>query len=364
MLNMLSCYFYDRKFKVKNGAFTSELFDIKAGAPAGNSSSSLIFTLYINDIFEALDLPFVLYADDLVFYADATNFEKGMEEIQKNYKKLGIWCKENSLKINASKTKVMLFHKAHDHRSGKLLKGNILLNGDVIEVTSSFKYLGVMLDPTLSFMDHFDKVETKLNGALSKLYAIKRYMTERSLKTIISSYVISIYEYCIVIWAVQPEAALLKLQGKIDRFLFNFYYPILAKKKKKGKKIIKIDNNQLLDKVGIHTVSERRSYLQVKFIIRHISSGLFEGWFKKSSVGDDKTIVGRLIVENNKKEVVKDQSKSKDSKQYNDSVKWACISAFNKFVEKCKPTVTTTMGQFLIMCENRIKKSRLSNYVT
>ncbi len=56
----------------------------------------------------------------------------------------------------------MYFYKANDHKSKNLIGNVIRLNNEDIQVVQSFKYLGVHLDSTLSFMYHYEHVKKKL----------------------------------------------------------------------------------------------------------------------------------------------------------------------------------------------------------
>ncbi len=77
LIRLLISYFTERKFRIVNGDHTSGYFDINNGCVAGSCMGPLAFTLFINDISNAIELPHVLYADDLVVYVNCTNFDEG-----------------------------------------------------------------------------------------------------------------------------------------------------------------------------------------------------------------------------------------------------------------------------------------------
>ncbi len=116
--------------------------------------------------------------------------------------------------INSGKTNVMLFHKANDHRSKGLLGNVIRLNNEDIKVVDKFKYLGVYIDSTLSYMSHYDHVKLKITIALDKMYSFRRFFSTNVVKTFFSCYVISNADYCISLWSVQTDIYLDKLQNK------------------------------------------------------------------------------------------------------------------------------------------------------
>ncbi len=235
MVKSLYIYFQDRSFRIKNYNFLSNEFNIKSYTPAGSCLGPIIFSLFINDIGEALTLPYVLYADDLVFFVDTTNLSEGMKKIDECYLNLVNWCASCKLTINASKTKVMYFHKANDYNSKNFLGKVIRLNNEDIEVVQSFKYLGVNLDSNLSFQIHYDHVKLKTSIALGKMYSLRRYFSLNVVKVFISCDVNSISDYCIVIWCVQSDLIIEKIQKKFNNFIFTYFYPTLALRAKKSR---------------------------------------------------------------------------------------------------------------------------------
>lgn len=188
----------------------------------------------------------------------------------------------------------MYFYKARDWCSKSLLEGNVLLNDKEVKVVSSFKYLGVTLDSTLSFKEHYTTTETKLNSAISKLRSIKRNIPVTLMKTIISCFIRSITDYCIVVWAIHSKCLMDKLQNKVNRLLASFYLPSFNRNKTRRK--VKLNYYDLLDRADLLTISERRQIIQVKFVIRHMHSRIFEGWFNPSVLSSTDSTFPRLAV--------------------------------------------------------------------
>ena len=85
----------------------------------------------------------LLYADDTVIFADSA------EELQKGLDVLHVYCQRWKLKINAQKTKVVIFRKC-GARLGNL---NFNFNGVPLEIVKSFSYLGVVFSQSGSYGD-------------------------------------------------------------------------------------------------------------------------------------------------------------------------------------------------------------------
>jgi len=160
----------------------------------------------------------------------------------------------------------MIFHKVHDksidHKDLELKVCN-----KIIKRVYSFKYLGIRLDPNLNFMSQYDYVLSKTASKLSYLYGIKRYLSANIMKVMFNAYIHSIADYCIEVWAIQSDNYLQKIQDKIDRFLINYFLPVISKKlnkrncKQKLKfrsKLSNLDINQIRQDCNFYTIHERR----------------------------------------------------------------------------------------------------------
>lgn len=248
-IRLLISYFTDRSFRIINNDYKSEYYSIKSGTPAGSQIGPLLYSLFINDIGDVIDLPYKFYADDSVIYVGCKSFDDGRNKIQLCLNRVNEWCEQNGLKINVSKTKFMLFFKSKDFRSKKAseLPITIKLNNEAIERVNSFKYLGVHIDCNLSFKIHFDQVESNTCNALSRFYRLRRQLTPNVIKIFLSAYVSSIIDYCIVVWAVQTDNQLDSLQNRINRFLFVYFYN--RKNSKKCNMLSMKDVYVLLEKV-------------------------------------------------------------------------------------------------------------------
>ena len=72
-----------------------------------------------------------------------------------------------NLVLNTSKTKVMWFGKENAHLPTGV---STTSEGLELKVVTSYKYLGVWLDGTLSFSQHISKLKAKIKSILVFLY--------------------------------------------------------------------------------------------------------------------------------------------------------------------------------------------------
>ena len=93
-----------------------------------------------------------------------------------NYKleKISEWFKANKLSLNEGKTKFSPFHKPHDNENLPLQLPNLRINNYEMKRSSSIKFLGVLVDENLTFVDHITTVENKTSKNVGLLYKAKK----------------------------------------------------------------------------------------------------------------------------------------------------------------------------------------------
>ena len=121
-----------------------------------NINSNLEGIITINDI-----KFFLSYADDQVLFSTSpTSLQSILKDIE-NY------CIASQLKINTSKTKVMIFEKSNRHTNY-----NFYLYGELLEKVTSFKYLGITLFKNGNWYITAQTLTERGNRALHRLFTI------------------------------------------------------------------------------------------------------------------------------------------------------------------------------------------------
>jgi hypothetical protein len=184
--------------------------------------------MYVNDISSCINVPFILYADDLIFYTDGTDCNMILSQLENCFANLCLWCERNEMRVNFEKTKFMILHKEKDPTVGNVRECAVL--GRTIERVFEFKYLGLLLDPHLNFNEHFDYVISKVSSRIKYIMGVKRHLSVQVICSMLNAYVHSITDYCIDIWSVNSKVRLDKIQTLIDRFLVNYSFPSIIKK--------------------------------------------------------------------------------------------------------------------------------------
>ena len=76
-----------------------------------------------------------------------------------------LWLERNGLKLNSSKTKSMLIPS--NRKSNSEVK--LMIDGTEVEQIRCFKFLGVLVNDSLTWLDHVNLICTKVTRSLSLL---------------------------------------------------------------------------------------------------------------------------------------------------------------------------------------------------
>ena len=147
-------------------------FQSKVGLKQGCNLSPMLFNIFINGLIKKLgetdgDAPMLgeipvgclFYADDLVLISETK------EGLQRSIDTLYEFINEWFLEVNLSKTKCLIFEK----RNRDTAPGQWMIGEELIEVTKSYCYLGVVFDNTGSLVTAYKALRDKALGAMFSL---------------------------------------------------------------------------------------------------------------------------------------------------------------------------------------------------
>ena len=176
ILKIIKSMYDSVKSRVKFCDKVGNEFFCSLGVRQGECLSPLLFSLFLNDIEEQFShsgveglhsglfkIFMLLYADDMVIFSNTA------EELQFGLDLLSDYCGRWKLKVNVSKTKVLIFRK------GGLLPRNLAFTyeDEPLEIVKSFKYLGIVFTPGGSFSE----AQTTLAGqAQTAIFKLNKYI--------------------------------------------------------------------------------------------------------------------------------------------------------------------------------------------
>lgn len=225
VVSWFKSYLLGRTQCVRLGDSVSDQITLEKGVPQGSILGPLLFLLYVNNICDHLTYSrYHMYADDTVMYSCAPSLEAAVSNLQSDFASLQHTLIESKLLLNGSKTKAMVFAP---NRSTVSSLSIFTLDGCSIEVTETYKYLGIWLDKNLDFKYHIEALIKKLKFTVAFFYRVKSCFSPASRKQVVMAFFLSQLDYGDIVYRFACPTALAKLDPLYHaalRFISNSSY--------------------------------------------------------------------------------------------------------------------------------------------
>ena len=183
--------------KFKDSCVSSDLLVTNTGAPQGTVLAPILFSIYTNDCSTVFDnIPILKYADDTSIQAlvsndiDLCNYYSEIERFVQ-------WCDSHYLLLNVSKTKELVF----DFRKAGNFHDPIVIKGEEVERVINYKYLGVVFDENLDWVENSKKVQKKVNQRIHFMNKVSKFHIDNKILTLFfDSCIMSVINFCITAW--------------------------------------------------------------------------------------------------------------------------------------------------------------------
>ena len=217
-LKLVYSYLTNRTQRVKIGSTYSLPQHISIGVPQGSVLGSLLFNIFINDLFYMeLESEICNFADDTTIYACDTDVEAVMIRLENDLQGLMQWFTNNGMSANPSKFQIMFLGL----KGAKKLCLN--MNGQLIPSSEHVKLLGVNIDNSLKFETHVKEICKKVNQKLYAFGRLRPFLGEQKSKLLLNSVVMSNFSYCPLIWLFCSKAANNEINRTHKRALRTLY---------------------------------------------------------------------------------------------------------------------------------------------
>lgn len=153
-----------------------------------------------------------MYADDTAIAFQAKTFEDIEKALRADLVRLSRYFAKWRLKPNAAKTVSCVFHLNNREANRRL---NIRFNGKRIKQDKNPKYLGVLLDRSLTYRPHLVSTKKKLKSRINivqKLAGSSWGCSAKTLRITTHSLIMSIADYCSPVWMNSCHVKLIDTQ--------------------------------------------------------------------------------------------------------------------------------------------------------
>lgn len=189
---------------VKHDGNVSEPRTVHRGIIQGENSSTILFSIFINNIVKYIrQCKKELFADDVQIYieSDIGAVHEGIQKINEDLKNIEIFTNEYGIEINPDKTEAIVISSAKN--KGKLEYEElpkICINGTEIEYVENVRDLGYQINRTLSSVDHVSAIQRKVYGALNSVYPLRNILPKEIKLQLYKTLILPIFDYTDIVY--------------------------------------------------------------------------------------------------------------------------------------------------------------------
>ena len=203
-------YLNGRQQCTKIGSLISDPLPVFFGVPQGSILGPILFIIYINELKEfstkfhnpRIKYSIINYADDtqILFTSEMCDFDELKTFASYVTDEIIYFFHSLYLKINITKTVVVLFATKTQTNKIPVIERNITINGVKVPFSSEVKTLGLTLDSDMKFKSHINKIYRKVFGKLYFINKCRNTLNFQSRKLVVEHCAFSHMNYCREIW--------------------------------------------------------------------------------------------------------------------------------------------------------------------
>lgn len=215
----LENYLINRTQSIRLNNVMSSKLEVTYGVPQGSILGPILFNIYVNDLPEYFnDCLLVQYADDTQFLHTGTLQELAnlINKSEITLNKAREYFLRNGLMLNPNKTQC-IFIGTRQIISRIPANTTIRFDGNNVQPVSHVKNLGVHMDSCMRFDTHINELNKKVMGTLMYINRISNNFDKPTRLLIVQSLVLSLLNYCIIIWGTTNNTLLNKVK-KLQNF--------------------------------------------------------------------------------------------------------------------------------------------------
>ena len=208
-------YLSDRYQTVVINGVQSESKKLSCGVPQGSILGPEMFTKYTRPLTAIIDkygIKYHMYADDTQVYIffETEHTNKALQDLELCISDIRNWMQTNLLKLNDSKTEVVVI--GSKQQLAKMPEMKINIGNDDIPTTQSARNIGVIFDEHLDMKRHVISICKSANFHLYNIRRIRKYLTREACEQMIHAFVSTKLDYANSLLYGIPEYLLYKLQ--------------------------------------------------------------------------------------------------------------------------------------------------------
>ena len=180
LMHFIKNFLEDRRIRVKIGTTLSSTCAQEEGVPQGSVISCTLFTVAINGVLNSIpeEIRKSLYVDDLCIWYSSRHMPSIERKLQLALNRILEWTNHTGFQFSPEKTVIVRFH----NKKGLQPEPTLTLGNSTILTKPDTRYLGLILDEKLTWLNHIIDLKKRCYKALNLLKCIssKTWGSDRS----------------------------------------------------------------------------------------------------------------------------------------------------------------------------------------
>ena len=190
-MSWFKSYLLERKQRVVINSEISDARNLECGVPQGSVLGPLLFLVYINDIVDNIKSDCFIFADDTsLFETVQKDMHRAANVLNADLNIIHLWCKKWLIRLNAAKTKCLLFSRKRQPTPALPL----YLNNQVIENVAVHKHLGMLLSTSLDWHDHVMHICGKASARINAWKTVQYKLSRKHMEIVINLFVYPLFD--------------------------------------------------------------------------------------------------------------------------------------------------------------------------
>ncbi|KAJ8714528.1 hypothetical protein PYW07_002753 [Mythimna separata] len=214
--------------RADGSTIVSRRCSVGRGVPQGSILGPVLFILYCADLVKIINkCKYHIYADDTQVYISfkPEDYEQALIDLNDDLESIVQWSNANTLALNPTKTKYMLFGTVNQISKIKPCASTVTIMGQPIERVYEARNLGLTMDTELRFHKHATECIRNCYYRLKILYKARPYLSEELRILLVESLVLSKLNYADTVYGQRllskTDRLIQRLQNACARFCFN-----------------------------------------------------------------------------------------------------------------------------------------------
>ena len=275
LLKLTRSYLHNRKQRVVINGSCSDYFSIESGVPQDSVLGPLLFLLYINDLEHDIKSRIKFFADDTMLFSIVHDSLTSANELNHDLLVIQRWAYQWKMEFNPDPSKQateLLF----SCKKNRIAHPPLIFNNQVVKKVEYHKHLGLILDSSLSFVNHINAKIALAKKNIGIIRHLSKHLPLQVLSQMYKVFVRSHFDYCDFIYHIPPfirnsplEISLNYLMESIEKVQYMGALAVTGAWQGSNRA-------KLYEEIGRETLSDRRMYrllLQLYKITNNMTPG-------------------------------------------------------------------------------------------